>query len=258
MTSLKLGSLQLWQPPKVAFELTGSRSNYTSNACGSTLDSTDLTYRLFISGECSLAEAQMIEQDIRAELGLAPNLTLERQDTFDALVFRNRVQKGSLDYSSDQTELRARFTRRRTLALQLALTVLPEGAGDGDAAFRQLKYLSATGAFDWENDVIGALLFDETSTVPDELYAETLDGFVELGELAGANRTTIENKEVLNGSQIQLIGDDPTFDLTAGATAMLLFQDNGADDVSVPLFLISIPEQDGTDLEIHFDLLGLF
>jgi hypothetical protein len=258
MTSLKLGSMELWQPPKIAYELTGSRSNYSSSNCGSQLESTDLTYKLFISGQCSLAESQMIEQNIRAELETAPNLTVERQDTFDALLFRNRVQKGTLDYSNDQAELRARFTRKRTLALQLVLTILPEGAGNGDARFRQLSYITAIGAFDWVNDPIKGLLFDEDSTVPDELYATSLDDFVNLSELPGAGRVEIANREVVQGSQTQLLGDDPTFAETAGAVGMILFQDNGADDLSVPLFLISFPEMDGSDLEVHFDLLGLF
>lgn len=260
MAILKLGNTSLWRPPVVTTELIGSRNNYTSSNCGSVLDSTDLRYRLFISNMCSLAESQEIQLQIEDELGLAPNLTLYRQETPDALLFQNKVRKGSLDLSSSQEEIRARFTQKRTLAFELGLTILPTGAGSGDVPFRHTKYLAYTAALDWVNDTIGALLVDEDSTAFDELYAETLDDFVDLSELSGGGyaRQTIGGKSVSEGSIIELLGTDPTF-TTAGdiATGMILFKDNGSDATSNPLFLISFPPLVSGAQVVHFDLAGL-
>jgi hypothetical protein len=257
---LLLGDLNLWAPPFVLSELIGTRSTYTSGECAKKLESTDLTYDIFLTGACELATLQIIQQQIEQTLDLAPNLTLIRQDTPDALEFRNRVKHGEIDLSNDKDRLRARFAMERTLALVLTLTILPNGAGDGDAAFRHLKYLAATGAFNWTTNTIGALLIDETSTVPDELYVPRLDGFVELGEVVGGGyaRQTIAGKSVLEGSQVQLLGDDPEFTTAGGAIGMVLFQDNGSDATSVPLFLISFPELASGLQIVHFDLLGLF
>lgn len=257
---LLLGDLSLWQPPFIFSELIGSRNTYTSGECAKTLESTDLTYDIFLANACELATLQIIEQQIRDTLGLAPNLTLIRQDTPDALEFRNRVKSGELDLSNDKDRLRARFADERTLALILTLTILPSGAGSGDAAFRHLKYLAATGAFNWTANTIGALLIGPNSTAPDELYVPRLDGFVTLDEVTGGSyaRQTIGGKSVVEGSQVQLIGDDPTFLSLGGATGMLIFQDNGSDAASVPLFLVSFPALAAGSQIVHFDLLGLF
>lgn len=259
MTILKLNDYSLWRPPVISTELIGSKNNYTSSNCGSILDSTDLRYRLFISHLCSLAESQEIQLDIEAALGLAPNLTLYRQETPDALLFQNKVRAGSLDMSSNQDEIRARFTQRRTLAFELSLTILPTGAGSGDMPFRHTKYLAYTGALDWINDDIGALLVDEDSTAFNELYAVTLDEFVDLSEISGGSyaRQTIDDRDVQEGSQVQLLGTDPEFTTSGGATGMIIFQDNGSDATNVPLFLIAFPELASGLQVIHFDLLGL-
>lgn len=263
MTVLKLNDLSLWRPPIVTYELVGSKNNYTSSACGSILDSTDLRYRLFISHLCSLAESQEIQLDIEDALSLAPNLTLYRQETPDALLFQNKIRKGTLDLSSNQDEIRARFTRNRTLAFELALTILPTGAGSGDAPFRHIKYLAATGALSWETDTISALLIDEDSSVFDELYVKLLNGFVDLSELTGGSytRQTLTGLDVVEGSIVQLLADDPTFDTTGAssqATGMVIFQDNGSDATNVPLFLIGFPETSEGSNQVHIDLSGLF
>lgn len=257
---LLLGDLSLWAPPFVLSELTGTRSTYSQGECARVLESTDLTYDIFLTGACELATLQRIQQQIEQTLSLAPNLTLIRQDTPDALEFRNRVKHGEIDLSNDKDRLRARFSFERTLALVLTLTILPNGAGDGDAAFRHLKFLAATGAFNWETNTIGALLFDETSTIPDELYVPALDQFVELGEISGGgySRQTIGDKEVLEGSVVQLLGTDPTFTTSGDAVGMVLFQDNGSDAANVPLFLISFPPLESGLQVVHFDLTGLF
>lgn len=257
---LLLGDLSLWAPPFIYSELIGTRNTYTSGECAKALESTDLTYDIFLSNACELSTLQLIQQQIEDALGLAPNLTLIRQDTPDALEFRNRVKHGELELSNDKDRLRLRFGLERTLALVLTLTILPNGAGDGDSAFRHLRYLAATGAFNWVTDTIGALLIGPDSTVPDELYVPHLDGFVNLDEVTGGSyaRQTITGKSVAEGSQVQLLGDDPEFDTTGGATGMILFQDNGSAATDVPLFLISFPALESGLQVVHFDLLGLF
>lgn len=257
---LLLGDLNLWAPPFLLSELIGTRNTYTSGECARVLESTDLTYDIFLTGACELATLQMIQLQIESTLSQAPNLTLIRQDTPDALEFRNRVKHGEVELSNDKDRLRARFATERTLALVLTLTILPNGAGDGDAAFRHLKYLSATGAFNWATNTIGALLIGPDSTAPDELYVPTLAGFVDLDEVTGGGyaRQTISGKSVLEGSQVQLLGDDPEFTTAGGATGMILFQDNGSDAANVPLFLASFPALASGLQIVHFDLLGLF
>lgn len=256
---LQLGDLGLWRPPFILSELTGTRSTYTAGDCDKRLESSDLTYKLYLQG-CELGPLQEVQLQIEETLRQAPNLTLIRQDTPDALEFRNKVKSGTLDLSNDQTELRARFGLERTLALVLSLTILPSGAGDGDAAFRHLKYLSATGAFNWTTDTIGALLIDDASTVPDELYVKALDGFVTLSEISGGgySRQSIGGRSVLEGSQVQLLGDDPTFTSSGGATGMVLYVDNGGDATNVPIFLISFAPLDSGLSVVHLDLLGLY
>lgn len=258
---LLLGEMNLWQPPFIFSELIGTHSTYTQGECARTLESTDLTYDIFLTG-CELATLQTLQQQIEETLSTAPNLTLVRQDTPDALEFRNRVKSGTIDLSSDKDRLRARFSLDRTLALVLTLTVLPNGAGDGDAAFRHLKYLMSTGAFSWATDTVKGLLINETSTAPDELYVPNLAGYVDLGELSGGSyaRQAIAGRSVLEGSLVQLLADDPTFDTTGAdsdATAMIIYQDNGSDAASVPLFLISFATLTGGLHKIHIDLLGM-
>lgn len=256
-----LGDMNLWAPPFVLSELVGTRNTYSSGECAKVLESTDLTYDLFLTGACELASLQQIQIQIENTLKQAPNLTLVRQDTPDALEFRNRVKTGTVELSSDKDRLRARFSMERTLALILTLTILPEGSGSGDAAFRHLKYLMSTGAFNWTTDPIKAILIDDTSTAQDELYVSRMDGFVTLGELAGGSyaRQNITSRTVVEGSMVQLLCDDPTFSTTGSgdAVGMIIFKDTGSDATSVPLFLISFPEIAPGSHQIHTDLLGL-
>lgn len=257
---LQLGEVKLWQPPFVYSELTGSKNNYTSGSCDAEIESTDLTYKIYITGHCDLAQSQLIQQDIEAALATAPNLTLVRRETPDALLMRNKVKRGTFDLTNDTSELRARFTANRTLVFVLVLTVLPNGEGGGNASFRHLRYLAATGAFNWEDDDVGALLTDDTSSVSEELYVAHLNDFVTLGEITGGgySRQAIADKSVVEGSQVQLLLTDPTFTTSGGAINLVLFQDNGSDGANVPLFLVSFPPLATGSQIIHVDLLGLF
>lgn len=268
MAVLKLGAIDLWRPPIVTYELVGARPNYTKTACGSVLDSTDLTYRLFLGHMCTLAAAQELEIDIREELAAAPNLTLTRQETPDALVFQNMVKSGELNPSTDQTELRARFTRNRVLAFQLVLTLSPTESGLGNMMYRQGRYLAATGAFDWVNDDIKALLFTASSTAPSELYVNNIADFVDLSEPTGVTgyaRVAVTGREVNFGSSVELIADDLLFvamdDADEEITGALIYQDNGAGDgTSYPLFLIGVtPYNPGGGVKtIPLVLAGIF
>jgi hypothetical protein len=269
---LTLGNLELFQPPKIVYEFTGARNSYSSSSScvGRTLDSTELTYDLFLSHNCTLAEAQDIQAQIEAELKLAPNLTLTRQETPDAHTYVNRVKEGDLAVPSDKTLIRARYTHNRTLAFTLTLTILPEGAqGSGAIAFPVLKVLAAQGDFDWVGDDIRMLLFTESSSAPLELAAGTLDAFVDLSEASGAGyvRVSVSGRAVDTGAGtfLELLCDDPVFapqaDSPEEITGGIIYQHNGADTVNYPLFLIQSfapTNPGGTAMTIPVNLSGLF
>lgn len=266
MAILRLGTLNLWDPPRIAYELTGVKPNYTSSACGQTLESTDLVYKLYLSHLCTLAETQELQAEIEDLLTQAPNLILVRQETPDALVFRNQVQSGKLEPSTDLTEIRARYTRNRTLAFTLTIRILPSEGITGAFLFPHARALAAQGSFDWAGDNIDGLLYTESSTAPNELNVQTLTGFVGLSEVAssGYAREDITGRSVDEGAMLELILDDPEFgpmdDPPEPITGMILFQNNGSDATNVPLILVTFEPflPGGGSHTISVNLTGLF
>lgn len=266
---LQLGSFNLWNPPFVYADLTSSRPNYGSaSSCGSILESTDLTFQVYITGLCAMSEAEAMLGEIQTELAKAPNLTFLQRATPTATLYSNAVKKGTIAFND--SELHARFTDRNTLSLILSLTILPDGAGNasgGNAAFLQTPYLAARGLLNWETDDIRFLLVDALSTAPTELYVPLMNGFVDLSEVAttGYARVPVDDRDVALGSSVQLLLTDPTFvAFDSGSeqvVAGIVYQHNGADSANVPLFLVqSFPPflGGGAAHTIHIDLTGLF
>lgn len=229
-------------------------SSSSSAACAVDANSQprDLSYQLYISG-CTMSESEDIRDAIQTELNGVPNIILERQTTPDAHFYRNWVRKGSL--SMNDSEIRAMFTGRNTLSMTMALTILG-ATGDATYAFNQMKVIAAHGTFDWENDTIKALLFDDGSTAPHELWATSLDDFTTLDETIafGYARTAVSGRIVSDGSPMQLLLDQPSL-AVGGAAGCIIYQDNGSDALNIPLFMNVFDELGQSPM---FNLAGLF
>jgi hypothetical protein len=213
-----------------------------------------------------MAEAQSIEKQLRDELVKAPNLRLVQKETYNAATITSTVKGGTLNL--DGQYLRVRFSGNGTRVFTLVLTILPSGAGAGNASFREVHALAAAGGLNWASDTLGALLFDTTSTIPDELDAASLDAFITMGEAtnSGYARVALTGSDVwLTGYGVTLVVDPASFSAMVDATdeieGLVLFQDNGGDSTNRPLFLVQsfAPFQPGgLGKEIPIDLSGLF
>lgn len=242
----------------VPYELKSDKANSngttSGGACGadSSTQSRDLSYQIYISA-CSMAESEDVQSAIQFELNKAPHVILERQATPDAHFYRNWVKTGSLSFND--SELRARLTGNNTLSLILALTILPD-TGDATYPFNEMKVAAAGGDFNWVGDTVTALLFDENSTAPHELWATSLTDFTSLSELTtfGYVRQAVSGRSISAGAPMQLLMDNPSL-AVGDAVGCIIFQDNGSDGASIPLFM-NIFSEPGESAS--FNLAGLF